>query len=284
MNTHDIITNRIVEAIEKGVDGSGFKMPWHCASGRPENVASGNLYRGVNTLNLWCEQQIKGFGSSVWGTFKQWHALDARVRKGERSSVVVLYKPLPVDEENDDPKERHFIMRASRVFNADQVEGWDPSEQLVEAHTPMVPVDRFVAQTGADVRLEGGRAFYNWAKDFVQVPPLSRFHEVSGFYAVLLHELAHWTGHKSRLDRQFGDRFGSEAYAFEELVAELAAAFLCADLGVTNEPREDHAQYLASWLKVLKDDKRAIFTAAAQAQKAATFLHVQAEMGEKSVA
>lgn len=283
MNTHEIITDRIVKAIESGVDGSGFKMPWHNAAGRPENVASGNAYNGVNTLNLWCEQQFKGFGSATWGTFKQWKDQGAQIRKGERSSVVVLYKPLPLDE-NDEERTPHFILRASRVFNADQVDGWEPESAVIEPHNPILPADQFVAQTGADVRFEGGRAFYSWQKDFVQVPPLSRFHDVEGFYSVLLHELAHWTGHEHRLARQFGDRFGTDAYAFEELVAELAAAYLCADLGVTNEPRQDHAEYVAGWLSVLKNDKRAIFTAAAQAQKAVNFLHVQAELGEKKCA
>lgn len=280
---HETITNCIVKAIEEGCDGSGFKMPWHRATGKPENVQSGRAYNGVNTLNLWCEQQFQGFSSATWGTFKQWKDQGAQIRRGERSSVVVLYKPLPIDE-NDEERTPHFILRASRVFNADQVDGWDPQSAVIEPHTPILPADQFVARTGADVRLEGGKAFYNWAKDFVQVPPMDRFHEVSGFYSVLLHEIAHWTGHESRLGREFGDRFGNEAYAFEELVAELAAAYLCSDLGVTNEPRTDHAEYVAGWLHVLKNDKRAIFTAAAQAQKAVNFLHTQVEFNEKSAA
>ncbi|WP_296643020.1 ArdC family protein [Roseinatronobacter sp.] len=283
MSTHQQITDSIVAAIEAGADGSGFKMPWHRSSGRPENVSSCRSYTGVNTLNLWCEEQFKGFSTSTWGTLKQWNQAGAKVKKGEKSAIVIFYKPLP-EKEDDEPHDRRFVMRTSRVFNADQVDGFEPESVVLEDHTPHRPTDQFVAATGADVCFGGGRAFYNWAKDFIQLPPMDRFHDVQGFYSVLLHELSHWTGHDHRLAREFGERFGTEAYAFEELIAELSAAFLCADLGVSNEPRPDHAEYVAGWLRILKSDQRAIFTAAAQAQKAVEFLHSLATNKEKSAA
>lgn len=170
-------------------------------------------------------------------------------------------------------------MKAYTVFNIEQIDSLPA--RFHEAPTAPMPAparlaaaDQFFASTGAEIRQGGNRAFYAPSADFIQMPPFEAFRDAESHAATLAHELTHWTGHKSRLDRNFADgrRFGSEGYAFEELVAELGAAFLCADLGLTPEVRPDHAAYLASWLKVLKADKRAIFTAAAQAQRAADFL------------
>jgi antirestriction protein ArdC len=172
------------------------------------------------------------------------------------------------------------MARASYVFNADQVDGFE-APPLPEPKDPAQILDRaeaFIAATGADIRHGGNRAFYRFPDDFIQMPERERFMgtetstATESYYSTLLHELTHWTGSAKRCDRAFGKRFGDEAYAVEELVAELGAAFLCADLGITLEPRADHAAYIDNWLKVLKADKKAIFTAASQAAKATDYL------------
>jgi len=273
MGTYEDITNKIVQAIESGAaKASGWKMPWHTSGGgRPMNVLTGRTYTGVNTLNLWLDMQQKGYNSPVWGTLRQWNEAGAKIRKGERSSMVVFWKDLPQKESKDgEDANKRFVLKTSYAFNTAQVDGYEQPEPI-QAWEPCA-ADKLVAAAGIDVRFGGGRAYYHQLLDFVQLPYLSDFHSVAGFQSVLLHEAAHWTGHKDRLAREFGKRFGDQAYAFEELVAELSAAFLCADLGVSNTPRDDHAEYVASWLRVLKNDPRAIFTAASQASKAAEFL------------
>ena len=173
------------------------------------------------------------------------------------------------------------MLKTSTVFNAAQVEGY---EQPARAPWDPCAAERLVVAAGIDLRYGGGRAYYHTGLDYVAIPVLSDFESVPAFQATLLHEAAHWTGHKTRLDRAFGKRFGDAAYAMEELVAELGAAFLCADLGVENVPRDDHACYIAGWLRVLKSDPRAVFTAAAQAAKAADFLLSFQHVEEKSAA
>jgi antirestriction protein ArdC len=165
------------------------------------------------------------------------------------------------------------------VFNADQIEGWRaPEERRLGLVGAIETAEQFVANTKAEIRHGGDRAFYRQKDDFIQVPDMDLFtgtptsSPTESYYAVLLHELTHWTGHKRRLDRDLTGRFGDESYAMEELVAELGAAFLCADLGISNGPRDDHAAYVANWLKVLKNDKKAIFTAASKAGQAADYL------------
>src|ERR1019366_3861370 len=169
-------------------------------------------------------------------------------------------------------------LKSSSVFNVEQIEGLPAHYTAQAASVPnpearVAAGERFAAATGAVIRHGGDRAYYAPQEDAVQMPPFETFRDAGSYYATLLHELTHWTGHSSRLARDLRNRFGDEAYAAEELIAELGAAFLCADLGIALEPREDHASYLAVWLKVLRADSRAIFTAAAQAQRAADYLH-----------
>lgn len=285
MSAYQQITEAIAESIERGVDGSGFKMPWHNAGGRPVNVATQRAYRGINTLSLWAAGQERGFASSVWGTMKQWNEAGGRVRRGERASMVVFWKDLPRNEapqDGEDEADKRFVLKTSYAFNANQVEGIEQPETPRFAEP--CAAEKLIAAAGIDVQFGGHRAFYHQVLDYVAMPRPSDFFTVEGFQSTLLHEAAHWTGHSKRLGREFGKRFGDKAYAFEELVAELSAAFLCADLGVSNEPREDHAQYVASWLKVLQSDPRAVFTAAAQATKAAEFLLAFQQTEEKSAA
>lgn len=283
-NVHEQVTNTIIAAIEAGA--GDWQMPWHRSGGglnRPLNIDTGKRYQGVNIVALWAAAEVRGFGSGTWGTYRQWQNSGAQVRKGEKGSVVVFYKEFDIDETDPDTGEtlsdKRLFARASWVFNADQVDGYDiPLPEPVDPVEAIEGADRFVRATGADIRHGGQRAYYRPSEDCIQIPDKERFvgtatsTATEAYYGTLLHELTHWTGAAHRCDRQFGKRFGDNAYAVEELVAELGAAFLCADLGVTLTPRQDHAAYLNAWLKVLKADSKAIFTAASQASWAASHL------------
>lgn len=283
-DVHATITDRIIAQIEAGA--GDFRMPWHNKAAplhRPRNAHTKKLYRGINILSLWGSADGQGFGSNKWGTYKQWQELGAQVRKGAKGSLVVLYKEFHVepDDKDADDDGRRMFARASWVFNAEQVDGYtdehtgpDPNNGPIEK---IANADRFISATGAIIKHGGKSAFYSPSTDHIQMPDEHLFigdqaRRTESWYSTALHELTHWTGAKKRLDREFGKRFGNDAYAFEELVAELGAAFSCASLGITNEPRTDHAQYIAHWLKILKGDKRAIFTAAAKASAAADYL------------
>ena len=290
-DVHRQITDAIVAAIEGGA--GEVALPWHRAGaglGRPVSVATGKPYRGVNVVALWACALRCGYASGVWGTYKQWQSAGAQVRKGERSAVCVFYKEISgqtsgegEDEGEEAPETagggRRFLARTFRVFNADQVDGYVPGEparpSLVER---LGRAEALVAATGADVRHGGTRAFYQPAEDYVQMPERGRFtgtatsSATEGYYATLLHELVHWTGHGLRLGRDLAGRFGSAAYAMEELVAEVGAAMLCADLGVALEPRPDHAAYARHWLAIMRGDKRAVFAASTEAERAADYL------------
>ena len=282
IDLHQNVTDQIVQSIENGVDG--FSMPWQ-RSGLPlclpKNVDTDNFYNGVNILNLWACAELKNFTSNEWGTYKQWKSVDAQVRKGEKSSYIIFYKEYEVEPDPDDPEDNGMrrVARASRVFNACQVDGYQaedlPEMPLLER---IAHADSFVTATHAIVRHGGDRAYYSPSSDTIQMPDEVRFFEkdssvrTESYYSVLLHELTHWTGHEKRRNREMGKRFGDETYAMEELIAELGAAFLCAELGISYEPRQDHACYITNWLEVLKNDKKAIFYAAARASEAVTYL------------
>ncbi|MBK1623097.1 ArdC family protein [Afifella marina] len=285
-DVHQEITNRIVDAIETAGE---FRLPWIKAKGgsfaRPVNISSGNPYNGINIVSLWVSALASEFPSNVWGTYRQWQQSGCQVRKGEKSSLVVFYKTVAYDETDPDTGEtdqaERMIAKASWVFNAAQVEGYGlPSEDLPEGPTfdPIARAEAFATATGAKITEDGDRACYVPALDMIRMPERRRFvgtdttTPAEGFYSTLCHELVHWSGVKARLDRDLSGRFGSKHYAMEELVAELGAAFICSDLGITQEPRKDHAAYIANWLTVLKNDRKAIFTAASQASKAANYL------------
>jgi antirestriction protein ArdC len=282
---HQHITNQIVAAIERG--SGEFRLPWHRSAGnimRPVNVASKKPYRGVNVLALWATAEEKGYTSGTWGTYRQWVEAGAQVRKGEKAAFIVFYKELEYEadsETGDGETTTRLFARATPVFAAEQVDGYQaPANDAPPAtfNTPIEQAEMFVAATGAVVSHGGGRAFYRPSTDSIQLPPRDSFvgtptrSPAESYYSVLLHELTHWTSAENRCNRQLGKRFGDQAYAVEELVAELGAAFLCADLGISAAPRADHAQYLTIWLDVLKADKKAIFTAASKASQAAAFL------------
>lgn len=287
---YQTITDRIVAQIEAGA--GAWELPWRKRQGsaqplaQPRNI-SGRAYRGGNTLMLWAAAEAFGYPHPVWGTYKQWSERGCQVRKGEKSTMIVFWKQMPgkprltegEDGGEDEGGKPYLMARGYFVFNAAQVEGFEPTmvgKTATPADLPederIAAADGFFAALGATLHHGGERAFYQPSGDLIRMPEFGQFKSAVGYYAVLAHEHVHWTGAKHRLNREFGARFGDQAYAFEELVAELGAAFMCAHLGLANEPRPDHARYIASWIEVLRHDKRAIFTAASKAQAAADWL------------
>lgn len=276
---HQHITNQIVTLIEKGA--GEFQLPWHKGSGsilRPTNIASKKPYRGVNIVALWAASEFNGYTSGLWGTYRQWQEAGAQVKKGEKASHIVFYKEIDVASDEEGDAGKRLFARASAVFAAEQVDGFAAPTIEPVSFDPIVQADRFVSSTGAKIEHGGARAYYRLSTDAIQLPPRETFvgtktsTPAESYYSTLLHELVHWTSHETRCARELGKRFGDQAYAMEELVAELGAAFLCADLSISLDPRPDHAQYLASWLNVLKEDSRAIFTAASKASAASDYL------------
>lgn len=297
-DVHQAITNQIIAAIEAGP--GKLQMPWHRSGANimhPVNVASGNAYRGVNTVALWAAADACGYPHGLWGTYRQWQDCGAQVRKGEKSSLIVFYREFEQGDDAGDPsgdedRRRRCMARASRVFNIAQVDGYVASEPSPEDNRvdPIASAEAFVATIGARIAEGGDRAFYDLREDAITMPDRFRFIDTKSgtateaWYATLLHELTHWTGAAHRLDRGFGERFGDDAYAMEELVAELGAAFLCGDLGISAEPRTDHAAYIDSWLRIFKGDRKAIFTAASAANKAAEYLASRAATERREAA
>jgi len=279
------ITDQIVSELEKGV--RPWLKPWNAehAAGRITRPLRGNgvPYQGINVLMLWSAAMAKGYAASIWMTFKQALDIGAHVRKGEEGSLVVYADKIvrtETDAATGEEAERTIpFMKGYAVFNVEQIDGLP--EHYYAKHAPRAEsvqrierAEAFFAATGTTIRHGGTMALYSIKHDHVQMPPIEAFRDAESYYATLAHEATHWTRHSSRLDRDFGrKRYGDEGYAMEELVAELGSAFLSADLDLTPEVRDDHAAYIASWIKVLKDDKRAIFSAASHAQRAADFLH-----------
>lgn len=271
------VTDRIVRELEQGA--APWIKPWKSTTTAggvmPVNAVTGRAYSGINVPILWGEQHGRGYLTARWLTFRQALEKGAAVRKGEKGTHVVFTKRITVGEDND---ERQIAMlRTYVVFNAAQVDGLPDPPPTPEARLEdrLEAVEGFIGATRAELQHGGDRACYVPSRDFIAMPPFGSFRAPEHYYATALHELAHWTGHSSRLDRDLGNRFGSRAYAAEELIAELGAAFLCAQLGITGELR--HAGYIASWIELLKEDDRAIFTAASKASQAADFLRAFSE-------
>jgi antirestriction protein ArdC len=279
------VTGKIIADLEQGV--CTWMKPWNAGNtaGRITRPLrhNGIAYSGINILMLWAEAMDKGFTAPTWMTFRQALELKANVRKGEKGSLVVYANSITRTEENDKGEEAEreiHYMKGYTVFNVEQIEGL-PEHYYGKPEVPTTPVERidhaeaFFKATEADIRYRGDRAFYSNDGDYIQMPVIEAFRDAESFYATLAHESTHWTKHSSRLDRSFGRKVwgDDEGYAHEELVAELASAFLCADLGITPEVRDDHAAYIANWLQVLRNDKRAIFQAASHAQRAVEYLH-----------
>jgi antirestriction protein ArdC len=283
LSVYEAVTAQIIAAIETGA--GVCRMPWqsgivHLAM--PINAATDMPYHGVNVVALWAQAVTKQYVTGHWASYQQWRKLGAQVRGGERGSLIIFYKDLecdPGDQADTDADRPRFVIRSSHVFNAEQVDGWEfpqsPRSSQVEIDEQ---IDAFVSATKADVRHGSPIACYRRRDDYIDMPSPERFigtptsSPTEAYYAVLLHELTHWTGAPHRINRTFGKRFGDSDYAFEELVAELGAAFMCSAFRIVNEPRPDHAAYISNWLDILGRDHKAIFTAASMAQAAVEYL------------
>lgn len=278
------VTEAIVADLQRRV--RPWTKPWsaeHLAGriSRPLRH-SGEPYSGINVILLWSEAVARGFAAPIWMTFRQALALGAHVRKGEHGATVVYanrIKRTETDDNGADTEREIPFLKAYTVFNVEQIDGLPAHFHAVtgpqlDPQARVARADDFFTRLGADVRHGGNSAYYALHPDYVQIPPFESFRDPESYYATLAHECTHWTRHPTRLDRDFGRKaWGDAGYAREELVAELGAAFLCADLGVALEPRPDHAAYIDSWLQVLNGDRRFIFTAAAHAQRATDYLH-----------
>lgn len=276
-SVYEEVTQKIIKELEQGT--APWVKPWQGGDGgMPYNATSQRRYSGVNVLLLWGAAFAKGYRHQGWLTFKQARALGGHVKKGEHG-VHVVYASSVVRKERDETtgeevEKKIPFLKGYTVFNVEQTEGLPATMYAVPEAKPLLDaiedVEAFIERVGADVRHGGDRACYMPGLDAIALPEASCFESAAHYYATSLHEHAHWTGHPSRLARDLSGRFGDSAYAAEELVAELAAAFLCAALSIPGRLR--HAEYLGSWLKVLREDKKAIFTAAARATEAAQFL------------
>ena len=280
---YDDITKKIIAELEAG--RVPWVQPWETAAAKaplamPKNAATGRHYSGINVLILWGSVIEHGLPGQSWLTFRQALSLGGNVRKGERGTTVVYADRFVPDDERNRARESGeeaqaipFLKRFT-VFNAAQCEGLPDDVALVAPPPPpglIEPrVEALIKATGIDFRIGGNRAFYAPAQDFVQIPPPQAYFEPINWHRTALHELGHATGHDSRLNRDFSGSFGSKKYAFEELSAEMNAAFCCASLGIA--PTVRHADYISSWLDVLREDNRAIVRAASQASKAADYL------------
>lgn len=273
------ITAAIIEKLEQGT--RPWVKPWRGVPVSRPLRSCGTPYRGMNTFWLWMMADAAGYVSPYWMTYRQCQALGGQVRKGEKSTIAIFYKTYDKEVETADggeDTETRRVLKSYAVFNADQCddlpEMYHP-KPLVEAMEPEGREDRldaFLTNVGAQVRHHGCEAYYEPAPDRITMPPAGLFEGYDHYYATLAHELSHWTGHGSRLGRDLKNRFGSQAYAAEELVAELSAAILGAELGLPVAHLDHHASYIAHWLQLLKSDERAMPTAAAKAEEAAALV------------
>jgi antirestriction protein ArdC len=279
------VTNKIIADLEKG--NLTWTKPWKSkdfgGSASLPMRCDGQPYQGINVLTLWGTAADKGYTRPVWMTYNKANELGGQVKKGEKGTLVVYANKFEKSEVNDKGEEKIStipFLKGYTVFNVEQIDGlpekyYETPSRLEDTRTRMEAVEQFVVNTKVVIEHGGSRAFYSPTPDRIQMPPSQSFHDIESYYAILAHELTHWTGHSLRLNRGFSTiRFGGKsAYAMEELTAEIGSAFLCAALGITPETREDHAAYIEIWLVVLKQDNRAIFTAASQAQRAVEYLH-----------
>ncbi len=282
-NIYREITDKIIAELERGI--VPWVQPWTsgqqlCPLGLPINGLTRRSYSGINILLLWSALEEKGFASPYWVTFMQCIAMGGSVRKGEKGTHVYFAdKFVPqkekarAEQDGAEPNSIAFLKRYT-VFNSEQCDGLPKG--LIEppsakSELELVPeAEALIAATGADFRIGGDQAFYVPSEDFIRIPHQTAFTDQINFYRTAFHELGHWTGHKSRLDRSLTTKFGTQDYAREELVAELSTAFVCASLGIV--PTVRHADYIGNWLAVLKEDARAIVKAASLASKTCDFI------------
>lgn len=282
IDLYQTVTDQIIAALEAGTP------PWICPwSGggtdqNPANLSSGKAYRGINVLLLNLQSMVKGYHHNRWLTFLQAQQLGGRIKRGEQGTQIVFFKMHEVRDAKVDSGQSVSdadarvvpLLRSFTVFNVDQIDGLPPALCTPVSVDPQWSsidhAEQLLTQSGAVLRHGGDRAFYTPTLDFIQMPGRSSFASAADYYATALHELTHWTSHPTRCNRTLGKRHEINAYAFEELVAEMGAAFLTNHCRI--EGRLQHASYIASWLHALKNDRRLIFTAASQAQRAADFL------------
>ena len=268
---YDQVTNRIIEELEKGA--APWIKPWNAGASEDQNIISKQPYQGINRLIL----GMSGYTTPLWASYKQWQQLGANVREGEKGTMIVFYSPIEkktIKDNDPNPDKSHYhCLKTYYVFNAAQVEGieFEKPKPTLENFNPVPALDDRILKTGAVIKHGDSRAYYSPGNDFIGMPDKNTFKSENHYYATILHELTHWSGAKHRLDRTKGARFADAAYAFEELVAEMGAAFLCQDYGIEGDLR--HADYIGSWLKCLRADNKAIFNAAALAQKAANYIN-----------
>lgn len=281
---YDTITNKIIADLEKGQ--LAWRQPWSSdtlGSRVMRPLRHNDIpYTGINTIILWMAAMERGYQSPYWMTYNQATAMKAHVKKGEKGTTIVYADKLVKTEKDDNGEDKTVkipYLKLYTVFNASQIEGLPPAytEQPLTTPAPqverMAALDTFFANTQARI-VDGTKAAYYLLQDKVEMPPIDCFIDAPAYYATLAHEITHWTRHPSRLNRDFNRKaWGDEGYAKEELVAELGACFLNADLGLSPLPDEQHAAYIKSWLDVLKNDKRFIFHAAAHATRAVEYLH-----------
>lgn len=275
LDVYQEVTNKIIEELERGA------APWvktwagSPVSSLPRNAVSNRTYSGVNILLLWIESSIHGYINPSWLTFKQAKSLGGSIKKGEKGTHIVFFTRLEKEDEKGNTVEIPML-KGFTVFNVEQCDGLPEKYHGAKNVEPLTDDNdshmwEFLSSTGAAYKFGGSRACYSPSLDIVTMPERAAFKSVNEFWATFCHELTHWTGSEKRLNRVFGKRFGDDAYAMEELVAELGAAFACAVVGIENREVR-HAGYIANWLKVLRADKKAIFTAASAASKACDFL------------
>lgn len=268
------VTSQIITAIEQGA--GKYEMPWHCRdiAFSPVSINGLRPYRGINTVALWATSKERGYSSGLWGTYKNWQDIGGQVRKGEKSALVVYWGTIGgSDNDESETTRTRLFCKGYSVFNLAQVDGVKlPEPKIKPIAERIARADRFFDALPGKVNHGFNAAFYAPSTDSIGMPDFDQFKQAHGYYSTLAHEYTHWTAPESRMNRQLGKRFGDSVYAAEELIAELGSAYLCAHLQLEQEPRKDHAAYIDSWLRVLKADKRAIFTAASEAQKACDYL------------
>ena len=294
-DNYQIITDAVLELMDQ--HGSDWCKPWQVQAGAGHhNVQTGKSYNGTNIFLLAVSAMKQNFSSNEWGTFNQWFTLgggkrekingkwvvtkQSKYKVKPKGTKIIFFDKIKVEDKETQEEKLIPMLRGYTVFNADQVEGYTPVpvEPITETKARHDRSEALIAATGAEIRFGGDRAFYVPSQDFVQMPVLEDFKgtdtssDVETYYSTMFHELTHWTGAKGRMDRKMIGKFGSNAYAFEELIAELGAVFLTCQVGINVAPRADHAKYLNNWLEVIKSDKRAMVKAFAQAQKASDFI------------
>ena len=276
------IANKVIKLMES--EGINWSKPWKTTTknnGQPISIYKQD-YKGINRWHLGMTMAVEGYNSPVFATFNKWKEVGAKIKKGEKSHEVIFFKKIKITEQNEqgDQEEKMIpLLKTFRVFNADQVEGWegnwltDDAKQPTQDWDDVELADLIINSSGATIdHRNQDQAFYMPSTDKIVMPERSQFKDDSGYYGTMFHELVHWTGHTSRLDRKFGTRFGNDNYAKEELVAELGAAMLSGIAKVDAEPRADHAKYLNGWIKGLKEQPKMIMAAASNAEKAAELI------------